>query len=110
QQAEQERKYLIDALAEIRFRKAERLWTRGRYHELRQEYRAAQFYYDQIAREYEETPFAKQAQDQIAANSNKPPVPPQTMQWLVDMFPKRETARPLFPNDEPTATSNVGKR
>lgn len=110
QQAEQERKYLIDALAEIRFRKAERLWTRGYYHELRSEFRAAQFYYDQIVREYDETPFAKQAGEHIAANADKPPVPPQSMQWLVDMFPKRETARPLFPNDEPTASSTSGKR
>ncbi|HND55225.1 MAG TPA: tetratricopeptide repeat protein, partial [Pirellulaceae bacterium] len=42
QQADAERDYLTRAFKEVRFKKAERIWTMGRYHELRHEYRAAE--------------------------------------------------------------------
>ncbi len=98
-QAEAEAEYLKRVLAEIRFKKAERLWTMGRYHELRQEYRASAFYLEQLAREYTDTPFADDARERIAAHANDPPVPPQQLEWLVEMFPKREIAKPLFSPD-----------
>ena len=98
-QAAEEEEYLKRVLAEIRFKKAERLWTMGRYHELRQEYRASAFYLDQVAREYTDTPFADDAKERIAAHTSDPPVPPQKLEWLVEMFPKREIAKPLFSPD-----------
>jgi outer membrane protein assembly factor BamD (BamD/ComL family) len=98
-QASAEEDYLKRVLAEIRFKKAERLWTMGRYHELRQEYRASAFYLDQVARDYNDTPFADDARERIAAHTSDPPVPPQKLEWLVEMFPKREIAKPLFSPD-----------
>jgi outer membrane protein assembly factor BamD (BamD/ComL family) len=98
-QAAAEEDYLKRVLAEVRFKKAERLWTMGRYHELRQEYRASAFYLEQVAKEYNDTPFADDARERIAAHTSDPPVPPQKLEWLVEMFPKREIAKPLFSPD-----------
>lgn len=98
-QAGEEEEYLKRVLAEIRFKKAERLWTMGRYHELRQEYRASAFYLDQVARDYNDTPFADDARQRVAAHAGDPPVPPQKLEWLVELFPKREIAKPLFSPD-----------
>ncbi|MFO0904626.1 MAG: outer membrane protein assembly factor BamD [Pirellulales bacterium] len=96
QQAEQEKEFLSRAYAEVRFKKAERGWTLGRYHELRAEYRAAEFYYSQVVKDYSDTPFADDAKQRIEANSELPPVPPQRFEWLVNMFPQRQNAKPLL--------------
>ena len=69
------------------------------------EYRAAKFYFDQLLSEFPDTPFADQSKEHIVTNSDKPPVPPQRLEWLVNLFPKRETAKPLFPNDTPVLPS-----
>jgi hypothetical protein len=71
----------------------------GRYHELRQEYRASAFYLDQVARDYNDTPFADDARQRVASHTGDPPVPPQKLEWLVELFPKREIAKPLFSPD-----------
>lgn len=110
QQAEQEKEYLVRALAEVRFKKAERIWTMGRYHELRQEYRAAQFYYDQVVKDFSDTPFSSDAQERVQSNAGLPAVPPQRFQWLVDLFPQRENAKPLLTSNTPELGSTSTRR
>lgn len=109
-QAEQEKEFLNRAYAEVRFKKAERIWTLGRYHELRREYRAAQFYFDQIAKDFSDTPFASQAQEHVQGHAGLPPVPPQKLPWLVGLFPQRENAKPLLTSNTPDAGATTKRR
>jgi outer membrane protein assembly factor BamD (BamD/ComL family) len=96
QESEREREYLERAAAEIRYHKAERLAFLARYYDNRAEYRAATHYYARVVREYDDTPHAAQANDRIAAITGLPPVPPQKMQWLVNLFPESDDVKPLL--------------
>ncbi|HND55273.1 MAG TPA: hypothetical protein PLV92_22825, partial [Pirellulaceae bacterium] len=68
-------------------------------------YRAAEFYYSKLLKDYSDTPLADNAKQSIASNEGKPPVPPQRLEWLVNLFPQRENAKPLIPNDNPAETT-----
>jgi outer membrane protein assembly factor BamD (BamD/ComL family) len=96
QEAEKERVYLERAAAEIRYRKAERLAFLAEYHDHRAEYRAAQHYYDQVVRDYRDTPLAQKAEERIAQIAGLPPVPEQMLPWLVALFPESDKVKPLL--------------
>ena len=96
QESERERDYLERAAAEIRYHKAERLAFLARYYDNRAEYRAAAHYYARVVREYEDTPHAATANDRIAQITGLPAVPPQKMQWLVNLFPESDDVKPLI--------------
>lgn len=96
QQAQQEQEYLSRAYAEVRYKKAEREWKMARYHERRNEFGAARFYYELLAKKFSDTPFAPQAQESLVVIRGRPDVPPQRFEWLVDMFPKEENTQPLI--------------
>ncbi|HEX5105260.1 MAG TPA: hypothetical protein VFV87_15680, partial [Pirellulaceae bacterium] len=96
QQAEGEREFLDRAAAEIRFHKAERLMFLARYYDRRAEYRAATHYYARTASEFDDTPHAEEANTRIAAITGLPAVPPQKMQWLVNLFPESDDVKPLL--------------
>lgn len=100
QQAAQEQEYLTRALAEVRYKKAQREWNRGEYHERRAEYAAARFYYNTVVKDFRETPFGPQAEERLVAIGGRPDVPPQRFEWLVDVFPKEENNRPLIATSE----------
>lgn len=102
QAAEREREYLTRAYAEVRFKKAEREWNLGQYYDRRGEYGAARFYYDILVRDFAETPFAEQAKARLAEVADKPAVPPQRFQWLVDAFPKESYSKPLIATSDPS--------
>jgi tetratricopeptide (TPR) repeat protein len=104
EQAAQEQDYLVRALAEVRYKKAEREWQMAQFHQRRSEYGAARFYYALVTKNYADTPFAPKATEQIAAIKDRPGTPPQRFQWLVDAFPREENNRPLI------ATSEAPKR
>lgn len=104
--AAEEKDYLDRAYAEIRFRKAERLWSLGRYYELQYAYGASNLQFQRIVDEYPETPFAKVAEESIKANAGKPAVPPQPFEPIVKMFPQRQIAKPLISNDDPATGSS----
>ncbi len=89
-QARENKEYLDRAYAEVRYKKAERAWARGRYRELRGENRAAKFHYQQIVRDYSDTPFAERAVEHIRELGGEPDVPPQRLSWLVDVFPSSD--------------------
>jgi outer membrane protein assembly factor BamD (BamD/ComL family) len=108
QQAEKEKEFLARAAAEVHFKKAERLWSLGRYYELKREYRAATICFNQLQQDYADTPFAKDAASRIPNFVGKPPSPPQPVPWLANLFPARSTAKPLFHSDD--APVNSSKR
>ena len=100
QDADREREYLARAFAEVRFKKSERLWSLGQYHDRRSEFRAARFYYQQLLKDYAETPFAERARQRMPEIAGKPDVPPKRLQWLVSLFPEQEDVKPLIPSGE----------
>lgn len=110
QQAEAEREFLAKSFAEIRFRKAERLWTMGLYHELRTEYGASNYYFQQILKDFADTPFVEQAQQHMQEHAGKPPVPPQPLEWLTQVFPKTQPQKPLIKSDDVSVSSAKGAR
>ena len=95
-EAAKEQEYLSRAYAEVRYKKAEREWNMAKYYARRGEYGAARFYYDVLAKEYDSTPFAEQAQEQIAETADKPDVPPQHLKWLINAFPEDEPVKPMM--------------
>jgi outer membrane protein assembly factor BamD (BamD/ComL family) len=101
-EAQAEREYLVKAFAEIRYRQAEREWYRAERHDRRAEYGAARMYYTALAKDFGDTPFGKQAGERLGIIADRPDVPPQTLTWLVKMFPERETVRPLLATETPT--------
>jgi len=104
QEAAKEREYLTRAYAEVRYKKAEREWSLGQYYDRRGDYGAARFYYDILTKDYAETPFAQQAKTRLAEVADKPAVPPQRLQWLVDAFPKQAREKPLMATSDPGRT------
>ena len=102
QESEREREFLERAAAEIRYKKAERLAFLGHYYDNRAEYRAAAHYYARVVQEFEDTPLAAEANERIAAITGLPAVPPQQMQWLVNLFPESDDVKPLLDATEET--------
>jgi outer membrane protein assembly factor BamD (BamD/ComL family) len=113
-EANEERTFLDRSAAEIRYKKAERIWNSAAYYDYRGEAGAAKHYYAMVVREYDDTPFAKRAEQRIAALANQPDVPPQRLKWLVKLFPESDPLRPVLdkalikPGDEePVQQANV---
>lgn len=100
-EAANEREYLARAYAEVRYKKAERQWRLGQYYDRRGEYGAARFYYEILTKDYAETPFGERAKARLAEVADKPAVPPQRFQWLVDAFPKQANEKPLIASSDP---------
>jgi tetratricopeptide (TPR) repeat protein len=100
-EAQQHRDYLARAYAEVRYRKAERVWTRACYHDRRHEYGAARFHYDLILNDHPDTPFAERARQRLEQLRGKPDVPPQRLSWLVNLFPDPEPPKPLVAASQP---------
>jgi outer membrane protein assembly factor BamD (BamD/ComL family) len=78
--------FLNRAYAEVRFLKAEQEWTRAAYYDFRAEYGAARLHYQNVLRDYDDTPFADKARERLGEIANRPSVPPQRFGWLVDLF------------------------
>src|SRR5262245_52863112 len=95
-EAEKEREFLDRAAAEVRFRKAERLMFLAEYHDRRAEYRAAQHYYDQVVRDFTDTPLAQKAESRIGQIAGLPPKPAQQLPWIVALFPESDKVKPLL--------------
>jgi outer membrane protein assembly factor BamD (BamD/ComL family) len=93
---EREKEFLDRCAAEIRYKKAEKLMNFARFYDRRSEYRAAIHYYSRAMNEFNDTPFARQAEERIAQIQDKPPVPAQKAQWLVNLFPETDDAKRLI--------------
>ncbi len=94
QESSEREEELRKAYAEIRFRQAERIWTHAKYRRDRQEYGSAKFHYNHILEDYDDTPFAEQSREALAAIADKPDDPPQRFKALVWMFGATTDERP----------------
>jgi outer membrane protein assembly factor BamD (BamD/ComL family) len=95
-EAGQEKEFLDRAAAEIRYKKAEKLYFFARYHDRRHEYRAASRRYHEIVTEFPDTPFADKAENRLAQVQGLPPVPPPQLPWLIRMFPQSDKVKPII--------------
>jgi outer membrane protein assembly factor BamD (BamD/ComL family) len=100
--SEKEKEFLDRAFAEVRYKKAEREWSRAQYHERRREFRAAHIYYDTIVHDFADTPFAEQSTQRMAEIVSLPAVPPQKLPWLVSLFPESDKVKPLIQASQQT--------
>jgi outer membrane protein assembly factor BamD (BamD/ComL family) len=96
EESRKDQELLAEQGTRIRHLLAERDWTIARYYEGRGENRAALHYYSTVARDYDDTEFASEAGERIAALGGLPPVPEQKAQWLADLFPVKERNKPLI--------------
>lgn len=102
EQAEQEREYLTRAWAEVRYKLAEREWVLADYYDRRRQYGGARYHWQQILKDYDDTPFAERAQQRAKQTAGLPATPPQPLPWLVTLFPSKETrVRPLIQSTVP---------
>ncbi len=93
QQAKEHEEYLKRAYAEIRYRKAERLWSRAEWRILRGENNSAKLFIDRILAEYADTPFADKAKAAQEKLGELPGEPKQQFQFLADLFADRDPVK-----------------
>ncbi len=96
QECEGQLEYLETQATLIQNQIAERDYSMGQYFEGRGENRAAKIYYEKVAEKYQHTPLGESINEQIEKVAALPPKPDQPIQWLVDVFPDPEAAKPLI--------------
>lgn len=94
-QAQDQKDSIREMMAEVKFRKAERLWDEAQYRANKEDYGAAVIYCERILRDYEDTPFAEQARGVLAKAEGKPGVPTPYLNWLTTVFPSRDKVGPI---------------
>jgi outer membrane protein assembly factor BamD (BamD/ComL family) len=85
-----------EASAEVKYRKAERIFTQANYRANKEEYAAAKIYCEQIIADFDDTPFADQARAILAKAEGKPPVPTPYLNWMTKVFPTNDRVTPLL--------------
>jgi outer membrane protein assembly factor BamD (BamD/ComL family) len=95
-EAEKEREKIQDAFNEVRYRRAERIYTLANYRFNRSEAKAARIECTKILEEYGDTPFAEKARQIMEKTGGMPDEPVQQMKWLSDLFPSRDKITPLL--------------
>ena len=96
QQAREEKEFLSIEANRIRNLKAERDLGMAKYYENRGENRAARVYYEQVAANYGDTQIAAEVGSRIADLKQKPDLPTQRGEWLVNLFPDESGDKPLL--------------
>jgi tetratricopeptide (TPR) repeat protein len=96
EKAKEEQDMIQDAFKEVRFRRAERLFTLATYRYNKGEARAARIHCQQILTEYSDTPFAEDAKAMMEKTGGMAPEPVQHLAWLADLFPNRDKITPLL--------------
>lgn len=108
EQARENKEALADMAAEVKYRKAERLFEKASFRANKEEFGAAKIYCDQILAEFDDTPFAEQAREILAKGDGKPEVPTRYLQSLTKVFPTRDKVTPLIkPADSPFSTQSI---
>ncbi len=95
-EAQEEQVYLNRIFAEIRYKKAERLWFQADYRMKKGENNAARGYLNDVLKDYSDTPFAEKATEALAKIEDRPGDPPQRFEWLANMFPESDKVKPLI--------------
>jgi tetratricopeptide (TPR) repeat protein len=94
-------------IAEVKFRKAERLYEEAVYRNNKQEYASAILYCERILDNYPDTPFAQRAEEMIDKADGKPAIPTPYLHWMTYAFPSRDKVTPLL---KPTEEESQAKR
>lgn len=97
-ESEKRRKELQEAYAEVRFRKAERIWNQATYRKDRNENGSAKFHYQKIVEEYSDTEFAEEAREELSKLEGQPDDPPQRFKPLIWLFQANDDKRPWLDN------------
>lgn len=93
---EENREALDELAAEVRYGLAERDYVLAELYDRRSEYRAARLHYQQVIDDFSDTTLADKARARMAEIANLPDLPPQRLQWLVDILPAPRDERPIF--------------
>ncbi len=96
EEAARHEQYLAREATLVRNQMAERDFSLGEYYQKRGENRAAQVMYAKVEQDFSETQVAASVDEKLEAVLAGPPVPVQHAQWLVDVFPKSDAAKPLI--------------
>jgi len=83
---QEERERLLVAKAEIGAQRALREWNTAQFYDNGEKYAAAKIYYNQIIKEYPQTPFAQQSRERLAAIQTLPDVPPDKLEFITQYF------------------------
>ena len=75
---------------------AQRIYQLAKYHERRDEHEAARLCYAEVAQNFPDSMYTSSIREDIARVAALPPVPGQTAQWLVNLFPNPEVDKPLL--------------
>jgi len=94
-QAFENKDQIREMMAEVKFRKAERLYDEAQYRANKEEYAAAKIYCDRILEDFSDTPFADKAREIIGKGDGKPAVPTPYMSWMTTVFPTRDKIGPI---------------
>ena len=96
QESKNEIGYLEKQAARVRNMMGERDLTMAEYFERRGENLAARFHYEKIKKQFDGSSIAEQVDERIAATKKLPDRPGQHAEWLVNMFPDPEKAKPVI--------------
>jgi tetratricopeptide (TPR) repeat protein len=88
--------YLEKQAALIRNQLAERDYAMGKFFERRGENRAAKFYYQKVAENFQDTQLADEIETHIERVAQLPPVPTPPAKWLVDLIPSEDDDKPII--------------
>lgn len=105
-ESQENREFLTRAYAEIRYRKAERLWTRAEWRINRGENNAAKMYLDRILTEFNDTPFADKAREAQSKIDGRPGEPVQQFSWLANLFNDRDPVKEYLHSSDPKESSS----
>ena len=96
QEAKKEVAYLEKQAARVQNMIGERDLAMAEYFERRGENLAARFHYEKIKEKFNGSSIAEQVEERIAATKQLPDRPGQHAEWLVNMFPDPEKAKPVI--------------
>ena len=106
-ESSERREQIGEMIAEVKFRKAERLYEEAVYRNNKHEYASAILYCERILEHYPDTPFAQRAEEMIDNADGKPAIPTPYMHWMTYAFPTRDKVTPLL---KPTEQESQAKR
>jgi len=90
QEAAKEIDYLDKTAKDIRLKKAQAEYELAQFYDGRGEARAAQIYYEKVAKNFHDTSLAENSKQRITELAGKPPVPEDRFAWVTGWFGKPE--------------------
>ena len=94
--AREEQEFLGKEAGMIQHLLAERDWGMAKYFEQQGENRAAQFYYQQVAKNHSHTSFGNEVNGEMTRMAELPDKPKQHAKWLIDLFPENDRTKPVI--------------